>query len=170
MYCLSCCSSCLCSAFCNDVYFVGGTLVMCSGGQFVRVDSVHNLEAEEFYLVDIRSYTLLKLNWYFRGTCRLNLQSRGVHQARNQREAGSRQIFSCCLLHAGFLQLYVNGESQGQLQSCQYLSVFLSPSNEWQVSFLKQVISASSHPFQFTVHKHLATSFDSTQLLWMMYL
>jgi hypothetical protein len=46
---------------------------------------------KRYRLWDITPCSLLKINRFFEGTYRLQLQSRRISQARNQREAGSKQ-------------------------------------------------------------------------------
>jgi hypothetical protein len=43
---------------------------------------------------DTTPFTLLKVNWHFGGICHLYFQAWRVSQARNQHEAGSKQIFA----------------------------------------------------------------------------
>jgi hypothetical protein len=50
----------------------------------------------------ITPYSTFKANRYFRGICRLHLQSWWVNHARNEHEARSNLSSTCCLLYSSF--------------------------------------------------------------------
>jgi hypothetical protein len=61
------------------------------GSICVRFEVLTAMGMKSTVFCDITPYSPLKVNRRFGGTCRLHLPARGIGQARNQRETGSKQ-------------------------------------------------------------------------------
>jgi hypothetical protein len=70
---------------------------------YVRFEDSTAVVMKSSIFWDITPCSPLKVNRRFGWTCHLHLQGRRISQARNQREARSKQSTDCYLLHAGFL-------------------------------------------------------------------
>jgi hypothetical protein len=62
---------------------------------------------------EITSCSPLKVNWRFGGTYRPHCRSRGISQARNQREAGSEQSYPLADISGFFFGLFFDPEDGG---------------------------------------------------------